>query len=531
MPEVLIEPAAQATSNYTTLDGVVSNVPWADEFVIGAGVNAMTGSVSSTALKPLKLDLAQSKTSRLRQLLIQNKSDYQREIEASASGKYNIGGLDLSASAEYLRSVKYSELSISLVAQYESTYRDYDLAATYDFTDHAREVLNGGYAKFRDLFGDYFVAGVRRQSLFTAVFTCSAQSSDEMTKFKASIGASAPNVFEAKGSVSFMQSAQTNNVTVSIETFMHGYDGTPPDLPQSAGGVLEQLKWFRSHELGVKSMAYLRHYSAVEPEAPKTLPIDPKDFTAVQGVYSNFHVLSSQYQSLPSFYRDKYRNEYEDIRSGLKAYQETLASDATRRGEFADRLAKLLAAFGVVFDRQEFYFRVRNAATTEPGHGAAIEDSETGPGSWMYGYQAYPKSAAVEIQSVDMNYHEEWHVGWREQTLHFGPDQTKLIVGWRVISNWTKGLGGQWKKVSAAILLRSEAAVWVCSCYDRGCNWTVRIFYVNAADYQFEEPLRAAAASVGAPAPPGPEAIEAATEPQPAAAVEKAPEDEEPIQG
>jgi hypothetical protein len=58
-------------------------------------------------------------------------------------------------------------------------------------------------------------------------------------------------------------------------------------------------------------------------------------------------------------------------------------------------------------------------------------------------------------------------------------------VGWQVISNWGDGPNGCWWKETNQILGSDHAAVHVKSQYDRGCDWSLRVYYVEAKDYQF----------------------------------------------
>jgi len=122
----------------------------------------------------------------------------------------------------------------------------------------------------------------------------------------------------------------------------------------------------------------------------------------------------------------------------------------------------------------------------EPSKDARIDDTASGQQNWMYGVGSWTRSGAVTIFSESFRYAEDWHIGWREKTFEFGPNGTRLIVGWNVIANRTDGnCGGWWKAKDGTILLTDFASVHVTSEYDRGTDWTLQIYYVNAADYQF----------------------------------------------
>src|SRR5262249_57777670 len=178
----------------TKLDQVISGIPWGDAFTHGAGVDALTGAISASALKPFTPEQRKTKSSYERYSFIQKQSELELEVETSASGKYNIEGVNVNASASFLSKIKFSELCMTLVAQYESRYDGYDEASSYQLTDEAKSQI-GDPAKFREVYGDYFISGGRRSSLFTAVYTCQTSSVESMIEFKASFGGDAPEVF------------------------------------------------------------------------------------------------------------------------------------------------------------------------------------------------------------------------------------------------------------------------------------------------------------------------------------------------
>jgi hypothetical protein len=129
-----------------------------------------------------------------------------------------------------------------------------------------------------------------------------------------------------------------------------------------------------------------------------------------------------------------------------------------------------------------FTSKVRDAIGTEPGSGHATEDS--GRRSYFYGYNQYPRSAAVAIKMDSESYSDEWHVGYREHTFDWRHED-RMIVGWEVVSNWADGTNGFWRQDSAPILGSHRANVYVKSWYDRGCNWTLNVWWVDAKDYDF----------------------------------------------
>ena len=306
-----------------------------------------------------------------------------------------------------------------------------------------------------------------------------------MDEFKASFGADAPKVFSAEGSARFLQAASQHNITVDVYLFMDGYDGTPPSGPWTPEKVMEALAWFKGHEKGVKLQAKLSHYNTIEPNYPRTVNVPPDVFVDLRVLYTKVWDIRSAYSSLPSYYQNQFKNEYTNFDSGVIANQSIFVTDATERLAYQQQAEALRAQLGDVYARMDFYFKVKAVVGTEPGNGQVIEERADQQQSWLYGFSVYTKSTAVVIHTTELHYSDSWHIGWREHTFEWGPDQNYLIVGWQVLSNWGDGTNGSWWKAIDQILMTSHGAVHVKSQYDRGCDWTVRFYYVDAKDYEF----------------------------------------------
>ncbi len=469
----------------TELDSVVSAIPWGDPFKFGAGVDAVTGSVMGSAVKPFTPKDPGPTTSREHYTFIQTDNELNREVEASASGKYNIGSVALSASTSYLNKIEYSELTITLLAKFQSQYERYDEADSYELTEEAKTLM-ADPAKFRKAYGDYFIAGGRRSSRFTAVYTCKSTTAKSMDEFKASFGGAAPNVFSAEGSARFLQSASQHNIKITADVLMEGHKpGNAPNGPWTPEKIMEALAWFKNNLDGVNLQAKLQHYSTIDHNYPREVDVAPDVFVELRQLYTTVWDIRSGYASLPKFYQDKYKKAYTAVDSGVTANQSILATDMDKRLDYQQKADELMSDINDVYARMDFYFKVLSVVGSEPEKDHRTDEG-TGQQTWMYGFSTYTKSGAVIIQSNSMRYSESWHVGHREHTFEFGPNGNHLVVGWVVISNWNDGTNGGWWKAVDRILLKDYAAVHVTSLYDRGCDWSLIVYYVDAKDYQFE---------------------------------------------
>ncbi len=471
--------------NSTELEQVIANIPWANEFSFGAGVDAITGGTSGSAVKSFEPTQKGSKSSKESYRFIQSDSEFNREIQASASGKYNIEGVTIEASASYLNQIKYSELVTTLIAEYESYYDDYFEVETYELTDAAKNLISNP-TQFRKSYGDYFVAGSRKGSRFVAIYTCRASSVESMDEFKGSFGAEAPEVFSAKGSVSFSQAVKDHKINLEVNLFMRGYDGNNPSGPWTPETILNALKWFKENEKGANLQAKLKHYSTIDPNYRRDINVLPEVFVELRQLYTKVWDIRSKYASIPTYYQDQLKQEYVALDSGIQANQDVLVIDKATRDDYQNKADILISNLNDIAARMDFYFKVKDVASSEPANGKKISEGR-GQQTWSYGYSVYAKSDAVVIHNTQLNYKAGSHVGYREHTFEFGPYGNYLIVGWEVISHWGDGTNGSWWKAIDQILLTDYAVVRVKSKYDRGCNWSLKIYYVDAKDYQFQD--------------------------------------------
>ncbi len=465
------------------LDSVVSNLPWGDAFDIGLGLNAVTGEVLGAAIKKPNIKDEEVKSSQYYYHFISTEAELEQQIEVSAKGKYNMDGVNLSASASYLNQIKFSETSITLIAHYSSTFSGYDEADKYELTDEALKLIEDK-DKFREIYGDYFVAGHRRGSRFTAVFRCETKSASQLHKFRATVGADTPDVFSAEGSVKFKNAATENDVNISIKVEAVGYKGVLPAVPEDPEGIIKLLEWFKENELGVPVRAKLYHFSQLYSGFSAEVPIAPATFVALNQLYLTHWKIKNGLASIPSYYQKQYETEVSNFESELNAYSNTLAKNTTEREKLMLRANALYEDLRAVLERQDFYFSVAGQVAKEPKKDKLITCVDCGPKAWLYGYSTYNQSNAVSIHSIKKHYNKKWGPTVRAHTFNIDPDQTKLIVGWEIRGNLSNA--GEWKKISDQVILKNSASVWAQSDFWGDFDWTLHIYYVDAADYIFD---------------------------------------------
>ena len=485
--EMSVYPATLALSTpQTTLEGTLTNIPWTDGFTLGSGVDVITGSLLGSALKSFTPSLNPIKTSHESYRFISDDSSLNLEIGASASGSYNFNNVKITASTEFLTQIKYSETSITLIAEYSSLFGYSDQPTHYELTAKAQELATNP-AQFRQIYGDYFIADSQRGSRFLAVYVCETSSAESLVEFKASLGAEVPEVFSAEGSTRFMQAASKHKVSISTYVYLEGYTGIAPSGPWNPQTILDALKWFKANEKGENMKAELKHYSTIIPGYPRTIPINPQIFVELSLLYTQLWDIRARYDSLPKSYQDQYKVPFNTLNLGIVSNQDTLVENPILRKSYQQQAQILKADLDDVVARMDFYFAVKKSLqdNPEPHQNQKINET-TGVNKWLYGFDRYLKSDAVVINHVVYNSRKGPRPSHRQLSFEFGPDSRYLIVGWEMISIRTDGHNGSWRKTVPQILLTNHASVLVESSYDRTLNWRLAIYYVDANDYQFE---------------------------------------------
>lgn len=367
---------------------------------------------------------------------------------------------------------------MTLVAQIHVQRTQHALADSYALAEPAGP-------DFRKKYGDYFVAGYRAASSLYAVYQCSFRSTEERSKFTATLAAKVPEVMTTEGSTEFEKTAKESSASINVYISAQGVNSPIPSPPAGEGWSPAQvvktlLPWFEKSQAPDPFEVYLMHYRLVDPNLPGTVPIAPKVFADLSVLYDRYWLCRSLFLTCPDFGRPSVEPAFKKLQAQVEAQQATLAEDPDQIAPLTAQCQDVLAALRGVNNRHVFVSQLAAAARTEPPQGQLI-DADKGRVRWNYGFSQAPMSG-IDISSLSQSVQEDWHIGWREHTFTFS-DATKLLVGFDVICNWTDGTGGDWRKDCNQVIGRTSAAVYVKSDYDRGYNWTIVWHFVDARLY------------------------------------------------
>lgn len=465
------------TQPTTLLNTTVVGQPWQSSYKLGLGVDAVTGQLRASAVKPFDVVASTTQNPEFMYSFIQAESDVQSLISASLKGSYNIEGITVSASTSFLDELAVSDLAVTLVAEVSIEDGQYSLAPSYELA-----VVPG--PDFREKYGDYFVAGYRAGSSLYVTYQCRFTSTEQRTKFAAAVAAEVPQVFSTEGSSAFEKVATQHGANVSIHITAQGVKGGFPNPPKGSTWTAETivstlLPWFNEAQVPAPLESYLMSYRMIEPSISGEVPISPDVFSQVGYLYGQFWLARSRVKTCPEFGKKVVDNPFRKLEKDLEAYQSSLPTDVPKIEQFTAETQRLLGDLDIIANRQTFYTKVIAAAKTEPAQGENF-DADNGRVRWGYGFQG-GDAPGVDVASMSQNYSADWKIGWQENVFTFR-DTSKVIVGWDVICNRTDH-GGDWQKRSATIIGRNEGNVYVKSDYDRGCSWTIVWYTVDAGLY------------------------------------------------
>lgn len=474
----MITTVVGAPADHVVLNTSEASDPWRREYVLGIGVDAVTGQLRASGVKKFVVQDTSPLAASYSYSLVQSESDLSTLISGSAKGSYNIEGVTVTAGTSFLNSVKVSELSVTLVAQIHVQRTQHSMASSY-------ELAAAAGPDFREKYGDYFVAGYRAASSLYAVYQCTFASTEQRSKFTATLAASVPEVMTAEGSSEFERTAKECSANVSIFISAQGVNSSIPSPPAEDGWSPAQivktlLPWFEKSQAPDPFEVYLMHYSMVDPSISRTVPIAPRVFTDLALLYDRFWLCRSLFLTCPDFGRAGVELSFKKLKTQVESRQATFAENPDEIEPLAAQCEEVLAQLRGVNNRQAFVTMLSAAAKTEPAQGTLI-DADKGRVRWNYGFSQAPRSG-IDISSLSQSVQEDWRIGWREHTFTQS-DATKLLVGFDVICNWGDGTGGDWRKDSDQIIGRTSGAIYVKSDYDRGYSWTVVWYFVDARLY------------------------------------------------
>jgi hypothetical protein len=470
----------------THLPPSLADMVWLDEYNLGYGLNAVTGSISPKSA----IDLTNSSVTSAKHFTVNQKvhsisseSDFKNAMNLSGNVKFNIGAGEASSQTSYSSSIDYSETTTTIIAHSNKSSLDYESIDldNVKLTDDAQKLLHKNIDEFRSIYGDYFVSGAKVGCHLVAMYVCTAKSSESMKDFKASASASYGGLFSSKGTAEFLNTAKSHDITTTFKYIIYGAN---KDIPTNFDDIPSALLWFNDpkNTENTPEKAFITHYSEIMPKFPQTVPVDPSIFTAIQNLYALNSLVKDRYLNCPGSYGNEYGSDYTNLQNTIFSNASELPNNTNLITKATEDATSLLSNLNNVYDRNDFYRQTQSEQSKEPKQGSAIDAEHSN--SWAYGYNSTTSPVRnVPIQSHTLSYKKGWHSGHRSHVFDSGAESAELIVGWSIKSN--KSDNGSWTKNVDTILLGHQLEITLESDFDRGIDYSVTYYTVPSILFDF----------------------------------------------
>jgi hypothetical protein len=278
----------------------VIEVPVQDGYAMGSGVILPAITVRQAAVEKFTPPAPTDAKFNVLYSWISDSNSFQKEFFADASATGTYSGVTGGFKASVMKQTSFGTLSQTLILKCVRDWNPVDIGGSNTpypkLTADAEKLLAADPAKFRATYGDYFVGGYRKQARLWVVFNLKSQDQKSLTEFKASVEASAPEVFTASGSTSFKIAAQQKNVEITGQAIMDGVKangGGLVSIPSSPEKAVEIYKQFQTDAVGTNTGARLFHYSLVDNRVPMTLPVDPSKLAIASDIFAKLRTAQS----------------------------------------------------------------------------------------------------------------------------------------------------------------------------------------------------------------------------------------------
>jgi hypothetical protein len=471
-----------------------SQVPWDKSYVLGSGVDAVSGAKCNQALVNFTLPDATPQLS-FTFLKVTSKKEMEEAIKVSADGKYNIKAVTVGTSTEYMRKVSYSETQHTIVAKLTIDYPYPPKVAQSVYKLDEKVVADMATpAKFRALYGDYFISNMTRKAEIQIVYNFTATSSSEAQEFTQSLDISMKGLFSQEGAAKLDSRSKEKNVRVEINAYCFGLkEGVKlaTSRVDDISKVDAVIEWFLKNAAGVPVTAELTHYSQLNPEYPTWIAMAPERFGALKGLYNHLVLLDANISDLPEFYLREVKPAFDKLNNTVKASKAQLptAPDSEIK-KLTDSADELMRKVRRVKDRATFYARVLAERKAQHGNSRGTKDTDE-RSVWMFGFSSdmagQDGSVTINVDAQRLNPPDWTGAGRHEKHMSFGDGTKRLIVGMKLENNWGDSTGGRWSSDQDDLILVTSVAIKLESGIFRACDWTVTCFYVDAEDYRFED--------------------------------------------
>jgi len=369
-------------------DKVLPFIPWQPNFEIGLGINALTGNTTSVPFAKVSKEIPDPGLTNIYIRAVRD-TDVNSELREFGGG----ASFDLAYSpadsftagvkAMIRRGMKEASLDQAFILFSATETPIVAQDAAFELTLEAQALAKSDPWRFRERYGDYFIAGAKYAVKYAVVFVQSETSEETQKAFLAKVHAGA-NRLDLSLAREIDRYMGTSRITVTTKACILGTvkaDATPPFKNIEEPGSLEEAyrtaQWFASAKnmIGQVVCAHLRPFARVPGcELPEKVPVAQVVLNELGDLRRDLRMIVELVGTIPD-----HCSEATDIKKLIQRGDELIHSVSQNRTSFAydtsirnrfrrmaaDHLRELNRFSGVL----KFFEGVREGARAEPGAG------------------------------------------------------------------------------------------------------------------------------------------------------------------
>ncbi|XP_065846778.1 uncharacterized protein [Oscarella lobularis] len=473
--------------NKSDIPLTLPDVHWFPGMELGFGFDVLTGEVKPSPFEkivigesrssPIQVAVGSSSSKSTQETFgfVESSQDVEKELSVSTSLSFGLGSFSASFSTEISHHVKFSHHAVTAIRKKTVTSDSYEMLADFDLKEEAKALLKQKDMKaFRKLYGDYFVAGLKRGSSFRAYYRCNASSKEELWKVKASLEASYLSA-TLKNETDVSDGSKSSSSSISSSYTMSGVEGTYQpsastleDVDKGLEHVNKALEYFSANEKGAPFLAILRHYAFLNPEVEACVPVTPTAFQEMKEIAQ--HVFELE-QMLKSSLTPAVQKNVQDYLNTFARNRHALAIDESKRATLLKKFREITDSLGNVRLRRKFLSMV--GAAEQPDEKEYGDTVQCG----FFPKSPLPEQIKADIQGFTLEVQDK-NQNASNPLYFFDPE--KIVVGWRVHQSG-KGKDRNWT-VTGRFLLKDEVKINVVG---EGVV-KLSVWCVNRSDYPQE---------------------------------------------
>jgi hypothetical protein len=450
-----------------------ARVPWRATASLGEGVVAPSGELLGSAVEPFQVTIGDVRNEESHFYRVETAVDVEHLLASSFEGQFDTASVSGTAGARLERSLDVSERSLTIVCTATITWGEAMPASMPALTQEAVDTWHQDPLKFREAYGDYFIAGYTKRAALSVFARLRAADRESLLKVAAEASVKITSL-AARGSAevaaALKEYARNNNCEINVDVYKDGVRAPAPgdavanqDFDLDLTAVPAHVEDFARRAVGAKDEAILIHYHRLQPAIPTTIDLDPHVFLDAQRLHERFVYAEVLAKGLPTNYRAPMSDTLKTMRHEVQAQiPRDLSCDPHTVHLFADQLDQWIFEATQIED----YRKLWRAMIHTGGGGVTRWD---GP-------------AVIEscVRSLRQPYRSP---GWEQGGIAFDDLTGRRVCGFEVTAN--KSDNGSWR-VSNGGLGKDSICFWFQSKYDRGFNWTVTVWTAPADKVRFE---------------------------------------------